>query len=294
MTPPESAEYPLLFECEGAPLVGIVHPGRPDANIGVVVVVGGPQYRAGSHRQFTELGRAVAAAGFPVLRFDLRGMGDSGGVFPGFEAIDADIRAAVDALTGEFPELDGVALWGLCDGASAISFYAHRDPRISGVALLKPWVRTEATYAQAQIRHYYAARLFSRSFWARLGSGKIDFRDSIRSLSSSLQQAWQTGSNTQEMNRDDENAPFPDRMRRGLAAFSGRILITISGNDLTAREFLDVTAADPGWRIVMDDPKTERFDLPDADHTLSRADWSLAVSDRTADWCASLAERRSI
>lgn len=62
---------------------------------------------------------------------------------------------------------------------------------------------------------------------------------------------------------------------------------------LADREFLDVTAADPGWRIVMDDPKTERFDLPDADHTLSRADWSLAVSDRTADWCASLAERRS-
>ena len=39
----------------------------------MVIVVGGPQYRAGSHRQFTLLARHIAAAGYPVLRFDARG-----------------------------------------------------------------------------------------------------------------------------------------------------------------------------------------------------------------------------
>lgn len=69
----------LTFDCGGATLVGILEiPQRP-ARVGVVVVVGGPQYRVGSHRQFVLFGRALAHAGYPVLRFDCTGMGDSGG-----------------------------------------------------------------------------------------------------------------------------------------------------------------------------------------------------------------------
>ena len=48
-------------------------------------MVGGPQYRVGSHRQFTLMARAFAAAGYPVLRFDYRGIGDSEGESRGFE-----------------------------------------------------------------------------------------------------------------------------------------------------------------------------------------------------------------
>ena len=36
----------------------------------VIVVVGGPQYRVGSHRQFVQLSRALASAGHATLRFD--------------------------------------------------------------------------------------------------------------------------------------------------------------------------------------------------------------------------------
>ena len=46
---------------------------------GVLIVTGGPQYRAGSHRQFVLLARFLAARGMAVLRFDYRGMGDSEG-----------------------------------------------------------------------------------------------------------------------------------------------------------------------------------------------------------------------
>ena len=45
------------------------------ASRGMLIVVGGPQYRAGSHRQFTLLARDVAATGVPTMRFDYRGMG---------------------------------------------------------------------------------------------------------------------------------------------------------------------------------------------------------------------------
>ncbi len=279
-----SDEYPILFDCEGDALAGIVHPGDETASFGVVVVVGGPQYRAGSHRQFVLLARRLAGAGIPVLRFDLRGMGDSGGDFPGFESIDADIRTAVDALVERIPSIRHVGLWGLCDGASAIAFYAASDPRIAGVALLNPWVRTEATHAQARIRHYYGARLFSGAFWKRLAGGEVDVAGAVRGLFGSVRQARASASTGSE-----RDVSLPDRMREGLMAFRGRILILLSGNDLTAREFADVAAASPEWRGLLEEPRTERVDLPDADHTLSRSDWSDAAANCTASWCTAIA-----
>ena len=56
------------------------------ASVGVVIVVGGAQYRVGSHRQFVGLARHLAAHGHPVLRFDFPGMGDSPGDWVGFES----------------------------------------------------------------------------------------------------------------------------------------------------------------------------------------------------------------
>ena len=59
-----NAERGLVFRCAGEELVGILHPA-PGAT-GVVIVVGGPQYRVGSHRQFLLLARRLAASGIPV------------------------------------------------------------------------------------------------------------------------------------------------------------------------------------------------------------------------------------
>ena len=55
-----SREIPLAFPCQQDSLIGILHrPERP-RRTGVVIVVGGPQYRVGSHRQFTLLARYLA------------------------------------------------------------------------------------------------------------------------------------------------------------------------------------------------------------------------------------------
>lgn len=72
-------ETPVLFHCGSHELVGIIHQPtyKPFCPFGVLIVVGGPQYRAGSHRQFVTLERDLAAAGIPAMRFDYRGMVDS-------------------------------------------------------------------------------------------------------------------------------------------------------------------------------------------------------------------------
>src|SRR5215471_15952260 len=86
-------EVPVSFRSEQMDLIGLLHMPDPSPSLGVVIVVGGPQYRAGSHRQFVLLARDLASNGAAVLRFDCRGMGDSGGNFPGFERIGPDIAA---------------------------------------------------------------------------------------------------------------------------------------------------------------------------------------------------------
>lgn len=71
-------------------------------------------------------------------------MGDSGGAQRDFEAIALDIGAAIDALRQACPGVAKIVLWGLCDAASASLLHveATRDPRIAGLCLLNPWVRS--------------------------------------------------------------------------------------------------------------------------------------------------------
>src|SRR5450759_3426358 len=127
-------EETTLFACAGDTLLGILAAPETPAQTGVVVIVGGPQYRVGSHRQFVLLSRALATAGYGVLRFDYRGMGDSTGAQRDFEAVSADIASAIDTLRQRLPSVKYIALWGLCDAAAAALLYCHdtQDPRVTG------------------------------------------------------------------------------------------------------------------------------------------------------------------
>src|SRR5262249_34163772 len=136
-----AVEDAVSFRVAGDRVLGVLHHARQPAACGVLLLVGGPQYRVGSHRQFVLLARHLAAAGVPVLRFDYRGMGDSEGGAVSFDGADADIAAAIDEFSRRVPALRRVALWGLCDAASAALMYAFRDSRVSGLVLLNPWVR---------------------------------------------------------------------------------------------------------------------------------------------------------
>ena len=166
-------EEPFLFSCGDETLLGTACiPAQPSTR-GVLIVVGGPQYRVGSHRQFVHLARSLAATGIPCMRFDVRGMGDSTGAMRSFEEIEDDIAAAVTAFLDHCQGLRSVVLWGLCDGASAACFYAHRDSRVTGLVLVNPWVRTTVGQAQTQLRHYYIDRLREAAFWTKLLKGGL-------------------------------------------------------------------------------------------------------------------------
>jgi len=271
----------VVFECDGESCVGVISEPAAEslaADVGVAIIVGGPQYRAGSHRQFILLARRLANAGIPVLRFDYRGMGDSSGATRSFEHTEPDIAAALHAFQKACPGVRNIALWGLCDGASAAALYwqQSRDRRVAALALLNPWVRSEASLAKTHVRHYYGHRLLERAFWKKLLHGGVDVQAAIKSIAKGLiARPDRTGS---------AEPTFQDRMADCLRDFGGPVLILLSERDLTAKEFVEYARSSDRWRGILDRSNIERQEIPRADHTFSSADWRDEVESRTLAW----------
>ena len=83
-------------------------------------------------------------------------------------------------------------------------------------------------------------------------------------------------------------APLPDRMADGLSRFHGRVLLILSGDDLTAQEFKDVVARSRRWRRLLEGERITRCDLDEANHTFARREWRGQVERWTEAWVKSL------
>jgi len=263
----------------GAELIGVL--ARPAdcaaiRTVGVVIIVGGPQTRVGSHRQFVLMARALAQAGYPCLRFDYTGMGDSPGPSPDFERTEPDIRRACDALMQEIPGCARIALWGLCDGATAALFYAAGDKRIAAVIGANPWARSDATRSAALVSGHYGARLGSAEFWRRVLTGKVNVIEAGCEAFRHLMQA--RGRPVLSSDSPGVN-DLPTRLAQALRAPPELVRLQLSGRDLTAAEFELVMQA----ARISEGTAVSIFRLPEADHTYSDPDSWRAIIDDTTD-----------
>lgn len=277
----------VVFGCAGEELIGVIEHPEVSLDIGIVVVTGGPQYRIGSHRQFVHIARALATQGFPVMRYDYRGMGDSGGDQIEFFESGPDLTAAID----QFVRSTGVrriALWGLCDGASVCLCFGARHEMVETMILLNPWIRSESGLARTYVRHYYLSRLFSASFWSKLLTGKLRFGQSTRELSGNLRKAFgankddaSTGAQTSIAGRP---ADFRELMYQGLKSFRGSILTLLCENDLTAKEYADFVERSARWRKMIGKRRVTQKVLVGMDHTFSREIWRNEIIVHTKQW----------
>lgn len=281
------SERAVVFSCVGEQLLGIVTQPELAGHTGVLIIVGGPQYRVGCHRQFLLLSRALAAAGYPAMRFDYRGMGDSTGDLRTFETVEADIAAAIEAFTAACPGLQRIVLWGLCDAASASLLYLHagQDERLGGLVLLNPWVRSETTLARAHIKHYYLQRVLQPEFWRKLLSGRLGVGRAVGGLLGNLHRARLAATPA------SRELTFQGKMRCALAESQLPVLLILSGDDYTAKEFIEITRIDAAWQQVLAQERVSTREVSDADHTFSSAAWRLAVEEATLAWLQKLTPR---
>ena len=275
-------ELAIGFGCAGAKMIGILHLPEQPAKRAVLIVTGGPQYRVGSHRQFVLLARRLAQSGFAVMRFDYRGMGDSGGKAQTFRTVGLDIHAAMQQIFSAAPQVEQVVLCGLCDGAAASAFYAPQDARVTGLILLNPWTRTEIGEARVILRHYYIARLLQPDFWRKVAGGGLHLRAFAGSLVRTCLSAFGKSGIEGE---DDED--LPSQLFRALTSFKGRILVVLSGDDFTAKEFAALQSQHVHWARLMQEDRVRQAALPLANHTFSREIWRDEVAALCAEWMAS-------
>jgi len=136
--------------------------------------------------------------------------------------------------------MESVVLWGLCDAASAAMMYAPKDGRIAGLVIANPWARGEESYARTQMKHYYTRRLLSADFWRKVASGNFNPWQSASEFGGNVAKAASS-----EAGRAD----YREKMLAGLGGFGGPVLLLISGQDLTAREFLGFVGSHPRVRL---------------------------------------------
>lgn len=214
----------FVFSCEGAQLVATLDDAPGD--VALLLVSGGNETRAGAWNGQARLAALVANAGFPVLRFDRRGVGDSEGENHGFRSSGPDIRAALSALRKECPQVRLVVGFGNCDAASALML--AEGAGLNALVLSNPWtIEGGAQDAPAEVvRDHYRRRLADPAAIRRLLTGKVAIGGLARSLLAAMRPA------------PAEPAGLAREIAQGLAAFSGEARLLVAESDRTGQAFL--------------------------------------------------------
>lgn len=162
-------ERVVVFGKEGS-LAGVL--AEPEAGRGsaerpaIILLNAGTLHRIGPHRVYVKIARRLVEAGFPVLRFDLSGLGESPprrDHLPYHESTVRETQDAMDFLSAE----TGARLFvpiGFCGGADVAFRAACGDHRVAGAALIDWFAyRTLGWY----LRHW-GSPLASVSGWREI------------------------------------------------------------------------------------------------------------------------------
>jgi exosortase A-associated hydrolase 1 len=212
----------LTFECADISLAGTLDTATGAS--GLLLVSGGNEVRSGAFSGQAALASRIAAAGFPVFRFDRRGVGDSGGENKGFRKSIKDIECALAAFRVIAPQVDRVVGFGNCDAASALML--AKGAECDALVLSNPWTIEDdvAIPPPEAVRARYAEKLKNPREIARLLTGGVN----IGKLAKGLVHAGR---------RKAAPSSLAAEMAAGLATFTGRVRILLAGADRTAQAF---------------------------------------------------------
>ena len=233
---------PVPFECDGVMLAGTLD--AAPGTTGLLIVTGGNEIRSGAFGGQADMAARISAAGFPVFRFDRRGIGDSEGENGGFRHSAKDIAAALAALKEQAAQLTRVIAFGNCDAASALMLAG--GAQVDGLVLSNPWTiedsdAGDSTPPPDAVRARYFEKLKNPREIMRLLGGGVDLRKLARGVIHALKPPPPPSSLAQDM-------------AAGLAGFTGEVRILLATADRTAQVF------EAAWQAFGDkaDPRIRR------------------------------------
>jgi exosortase A-associated hydrolase 1 len=235
----------LSFMCDGSRLMATFDHG--DAKTGLLIVSGGNEIRSGAHAGQAAMAAHFAAKGYPVFRYDRRGIGESEGENSGFEGSAEDLAASVTAFRDAVPDISRIVAFGNCDAASALVLF-HETAGIDALVIANPWVietTHTATHAPldsptiptaAAIRARYIARLKNPRSLIDLFTGKIDMKKLFGGLARAA--------------RKDETSALGVRVAAALTQCELPVSLLIAERDTTALAFMGLWNSHDGVAML--------------------------------------------
>jgi alpha/beta superfamily hydrolase len=148
------SETPFYFPNGNYQLFGILYrPEKMVRDTGFVFVHPFAEEKLWTQRVYVNFARELAQHGYPVLRFDEMGHGDSEGNFEEstIETRLSDINSAIAQIRKDIPEIKKIGLLGLRFGATLASLAAEKSELIHQLILWEPIVDGEK-YMQEMLR----------------------------------------------------------------------------------------------------------------------------------------------
>jgi exosortase A-associated hydrolase 1 len=260
----------ISFDCEGATLAGTLDAG--DKTTGLLIVSGGNEIRSGAHASQAAMAAHFAALGYPVLRYDRRGIGESEGENGGFGSSAPDIGAARAAFGAEAPQIERVVAFGNCDAASALALF-HGPLGIDHLVLANPWVieaqedvgDAPTQPSAAAIRARYWARLKNPRSLLDLFTGKINISKLVGGLAKAAKSEAPSG--------------LAGRIAAALKASTLPMAILIAERDTTALAFMSAWKS-PLFADIRGRAGVEIATLASASHSFADPEAKAWLYDR--------------
>lgn len=256
-------------------------PTRGHRGATLVILNTGANHRVGSHRTSVTLARTLAREGFPSVRFDLGGVGDSpprGAQvqnFPYNRGNVDDTAAVLDWLARRGHRR--FVLTGICSGGHNAFHAALGDERVRAVVLTNTqrfiWKDGDSLVISMRkgirsTEHYQSAALRLET-WKRLVKGQVDVRTVVPALSKRLAKRALRSLETRvaralgpRFERDPVARGFLTLCRRGV-----KVSFVLSSAD-GARDELDLHLG-PGLGALHGEKNVSVEILENTDHTLT-------------------------
>lgn len=264
----------------------LAEPASASGNPGIVLLNSGADHHVGPHRMYAPLAREWAELGFPVLRLDLTGIGDSysshdlptDDPYPP-EAV-SDIHDAISFML-ENTGCRSVILAGMCSGAYHAIYGANKA--VSGIIAVNPPLFHHAGDPIVPDPYYnnhaestrVARALLNPEKWRRLFNGSVDISYTIKIFARRIYEATRdTAAGVRQLaDRDEAEQRDPVRLfHEGVAMH-----IIFNAGD-KSQVFFDRKLAPRLKKLMLRDDIT--VDVVDgADHTFMPVRWQRVLAE---------------